>query len=217
MKKSVKYSTGLVGGSKLSCELAFKNKNYSVITNCYKSEIFKYIENGPFERLELIQVGYYSPNKNQIFSLNVVKKLKEHYHDVLIHFFGNNNDINYYNQFLDNINQLGLKDNVVIHQGNDDQLECYKNVSYALVPSIREGFALILLEAQACGVRCVASNGVPKDADAGGVKFLELEAEKWANYIDKDFKENSGKHTVYNMEDFSKESFLKKIEKLYSE
>lgn len=216
LKKSNRFATIKVGGSKLSCELAFPKQDFTVIPNCYKSQYYKFIPAGPFERLELLQVGYYSPNKNQIFSLELVEKLKKDFLDVLIHFFGNNNDKSYYNDFLKKIDSLGINENVCIHQGDDDQMECLKNISFALVPSHREGFSLTLLEAQACGVQCIASSSVPIDANAGGAIFLDLDVEKWANTIKEEFKCHGGKHIQYNLDKFSKESFCKRIEEIYS-
>lgn len=215
LKRTNKFTNVRVGGSKLSCELAYEKKEFIVIPNCYKSDYYKFIEAGPFEKLEIAQVGYYSPNKNQIFSLNVVNCLKEHFPNAVLHLFGNNNDKAYYDQLLREIDRLEMKDNVIIHDGNDDQMEVFKKTSFVFVPSIREGFSLTLLEAQACGIRCLASTGVPNDANAGGVTFVELNAKKWADEVENDFSKNHGKHVRYDMEKFSREQFCKNIKKLY--
>ncbi len=82
-----------------------------------------------------------------------------------------------------------LKDLVqqVVFCGESDQVECLLRAMDVFVfPSISEGLGLALVEAQACGVPCVASEGVPKQADVSGkVRFLSLEsgAQRWSDEI----------------------------------
>ena len=57
-----------------------------------------------------------------------------------------------------------------------------------LLPSRSEGFGIVLIEAQAMGLSCYASDTVPKETDRGGVTFLPLSAgpEAWADAILRD-------------------------------
>ena len=56
---------------------------------------------------------------------------------------------------------------------------------YFLLPSKIEGAPLVLIEAQAVGLRCFASDRVPDIIDCGGVSFIELDKtpEEWADEI----------------------------------
>ncbi len=214
-KISNKYVSKCVGGSKLSCELAFKKKDYTVILNCYNSDIYKFIDGGPFSKLELVQVGYLSPNKNQLFTLDLCKQLLVYYPDLLLHFFGYTNDSSYKEQFDKYIQDNHLEKNVIIHDPKEPQISTLKNVSYSLTPSIIEGFSLTLVEAQACGISCIASNGVPNDANAGGVTYLDLDSNLWAQHIKNDFELKRGIHTKYDMSKYERQTFVKNIIELY--
>lgn len=214
-KLTNKYVSNCVGGSKLSCELAFKKKEFKVIVNCYNSDIYSFIQSGPFKRLELVQVGYLSPNKNQLFSLEVCKKLINYYPDMLMHFFGYTNDSIYGNKFNNFISDNHLEKNVIIHNPMDSQLDVLKSASFSLTPSIIEGFSLTLIEAQACGVNCIASTGVPEDANAGGVTYLDLNIDLWAQHIIDSFKSNKGVHTKFDMTRYQRQTFVKNIADIY--
>ena len=55
-----------------------------------------------------------------------------------------------------------------------------------ILPSVAEGLGLSAIEAQACGVPCVVSTGVPRAADvSGAVSFVGLEEslDKWVDAV----------------------------------
>lgn len=49
---------------------------------------------------------------------------------------------------------------------NDDMAELYSASDVFLLPSLYEGLAIAALEARHCGLPCIMSADVPKDADA---------------------------------------------------
>lgn len=212
---SNKYASIFVGGSQLSCQLAFKDENYKVITNCYKSDIYSFISSGPFDNLELVQVGYFSENKNQLFTLDVCKLLLEKFPSFKMHFIGYANDKDYLRKTKEKIEDEHLENNVIIHNYDSNQIDIFKNCSYSLMPSKREGFSLTLIEAQACGLKCIASTNIPNDANAGGVQYLDLSAQLWADHIINDFEKNYGKHVHFDMEKYSRKNFLINIKEIY--
>ena len=83
-----------------------------------------------------------------------------------------------------------------------------------MFPSYSEGFGIVLIEAQAMGVRCYASNTVPKATQCGGVRFLDLkDGEKvWAEEI---IKEMNFQKENYHCESFSINSVMEKYNKIY--
>lgn len=215
LKKSARLATVKVGGSKLSCELAFQQLPYKVIINCYDDATFKPL---PLESddLEIVHVGYYSPNKNQLFSLGVIDKIKSKYPNAKLHFIGNQNDTTYYESVISKVKQLHLENNVVFHDGNTNQKDVLKLCTASLVPSILEGFCLVLVESQACGIKCFANEKLPNDADAGGTEFLPLDELLWAQKI-VEFYEQKNPRLKLDMQKFSREAFKSKIKKLYFE
>ena len=216
LRLSLKYASCFVGGSLLSCKLAFGRRDFKVIPNCYKSDVYSFIGSGPFNNLEMIQIGYYSENKNQMFTIDACKLIAKEFPTFKMHFVGYANSENYFENLKEKIKKENLEKNVVFHDSGTNQIDIIKNCSYLLLPSIREGFSLTLIEAQACGLKCIASASVPPDANAGGIKYLNLSAELWSNYIINDFKKTHGKHTFFVMEKYSRKTFLDNIRKLYS-
>lgn len=215
LKKSAKLASLRVGGSSLSCELAFKNRPFTVITNCYNSGAFKQLPITS-NNLELVHVGYYSPNKNQIFSLRVLNLIKNDYPSTILHFIGNQNDTNYFSLVKSESQKLRLEKNVVYHDGNKDQREVLSRCVASLVPSKLEGFSLVLVESQASGIKCFANENLPKDANAGGIEFLPLDESIWAENIIQLYKSGNVRFN-FDMTKFSRETFVKNISKLYFE
>ncbi len=83
--------------------------------------------------------------------------------------------------------QLGLADTIVFAGLREDVPALMSSAMDAfLLPSLYEGLPLALLEAQAAGLRCLASARISREAAAvdGAVEFLPLEAgpEVWADH-----------------------------------
>ncbi len=53
-----------------------------------------------------------------------------------------------------------------------------------VLPSRFEGLGIVLVEAQAAGLACLASNAVPRDAAVADCRFLPLSAPRWAEEMD---------------------------------
>ena len=215
LKKSSKIASLRIGGSSLSCELAFKKQTYKVITNCYNSDVFKPLSLAS-KQLELVHVGYYSPNKNQLFSVRVLNIIKKDYPSAILHFIGNQNDTNYFSLVKSEINNLGLESNVIYHDGNQNQNEILSKCIASLVPSKLEGFSLVLVESQSCGLWCIANDKLPRDANAGGVEFLPLDEALWAQKIISIYKNQKNRLNL-DMTKFSRKVFIENISKLYFE
>ncbi len=81
--------------------------------------------------------------------------------------------------------QRGVENSVHLLGNRKDVDALMKNHDYFIFPSISEGLGLALLEAQASGLDCFISDGIPKTANCG--KCLEislnLSASEWAKTI----------------------------------
>ena len=66
--------------------------------------------------------------------------------------------------------------------GDADMPKLLSQSSGFLFPSLHEGFGIVLIEAQAMGVKCYASDTVPRATDCGCVIYLPLKdgAKVWA-------------------------------------
>ena len=98
-------------------------------------------------------------------------------------------------QLQEMVTRAGLEESVLFLGHIDDLVPIYNSMDVFLLPSRAEGFGLVAIEAQACGVPCVLSDGVPRIVDATGLcHFVSLEApdNEWAETIKKSYTCASG-------------------------
>lgn len=82
------------------------------------------------------------------------------------------------------VNEKKLSERVVFTGVVDNPEDYYNMMDYFVLPSIYEGFSLVTLEAQANGLPCLVSTGVPDAAVlTDSVKKMELDPEMWADYL----------------------------------
>lgn len=219
LKLSIKYSTDLIGVSYACCKSAFRNNDFFVIHNCYDEERYNIMEQNKVfgKKLILSHIGSYNANKNQMFSLKILKEIKKIYDDVELILIGSEKFSKYHQSLLDYIRDNDLEKNVLFVKKSDSIEEYYKNSTFVIIPSFSEGFSLVAIEAQACGVYVFASSGVPKDVDAGGIKFINLNkgASCWAEEIFNTFLGVGNMRKKYDLSPFSFGRFKKDLERIY--
>jgi len=84
------------------------------------------------------------------------------------------------------VSRLGLNDSVMLLGYRDDKEDLLQAMDYFVIPSIREGLPLVAVEAQAAGLKCFASTGIPREAKIlDSFQFLDLKAgaAQWARAI----------------------------------
>lgn len=89
---------------------------------------------------------------------------------------------------------MGLEDRVIFAGAKTNLRDYYSAADVLAVPSIYEGFGLVVLEAQAAGLEVIASDAVPRIADATGlVRFIPLDdREGWINALTSVHLRNNG-------------------------
>lgn len=211
-----KCSTQRIGCSQEACDALFgESVNSVVLNNPYDDSKFdpeKY-ENQVNTTFTLIQVGHYNNNKNQLFSLEVLKKIKEKKKDVLLKLVGFG-EKQFVNLLMEKAKELDVINNIALLDGNSTDIpkELSKSDVF-LFPSQKEGFGIALIEAQAMGLTCFVSDSVPKTTDAGGCIYLPLKdgPEKWASKI----LETNCQKRKYDCSQFSSSEVVKKMALLY--
>lgn len=126
-------------------------------------------------------VARFSNQKNHIWTLNLVNRLIEYGIKVKLLLVG---DGELRSEIEKNIAELGIGQNVVM-VGVVPNVHTYlQAMDVVLMPSLNEGLPVSLVEAQANGLPCIVSTGVPKEADVtGNVTFLPLNIEKWNDVL----------------------------------
>jgi glycosyltransferase involved in cell wall biosynthesis len=215
-----RYATKMIGCSDVACEALFKSDNYRVIYNAIDLDRFKYVEDSNTTVPSLIQVATYSNNKNQMFSLAVLKSLHDLGCKAKLTLVGRCNDKNsedYYSQLERYIKATDLEEYVSFLPGDSNVPEVMAKSTYLIFPSIKEGFGIVPVEAQAVGLKCFVSNSVPHEIDCGGCVFMALEdgARSWAERILADYNSTKGWHREYDCSRYSTEVIINEYRKLY--
>ncbi len=217
-KNALKQATHIIFVSKQALKLTnYKNKGmvlYSVLDNQKYDQIIECNH----KKLELTQIGTFSSRKNQLFSLEVLKRIKQRIPDVHLNFIGKEIESGYLDKMNTYISNEKLEDNVTFLNSAVNQIDLYKHTSFILYPSTMESFGLILIEAQSCGIHCFANIDIPNDANMGNVDFIELNIDSWANSIEAYYKANNNyRKSPKNTELFSAYYFKSTLLKLYSD
>ena len=212
-----KYATHKLGCSKEACDALYGvDKDALVVNNIYDSNRFVFHAKERSTFPVLMQIGSYSENKNQLFSLDVVAEIKKQYGNIRFYMMGFGKG-EYPEKINKKIQELDLEDNVVFHSHDADAASILKEVDCLLFPSKYEGFGIVAIEAQAAGVRVYASDTIPKTIDCGGVSFLSLDmgAAKWASKIIEEYEITCGEHKQYDCSAFALEKVMKEYRKMY--
>lgn len=184
-------STDFVGCSQLANEYFFGKKKATVIPNGINLERFSNppslvdptsIGLEPGTRY-LTTVGRITDQKNPLFMVEIMAALQKIRSDAKLVWVGSGAMEEETRALAD---KLGVTDKILFLGARTDVNAILPHCEIFLFPSKYEGFGIVLLEAQAAGLTCVASEEIPHDADAGGCVFVSLKenADAWAKVID---------------------------------
>lgn len=169
----------------------FNGSSYTVINNGVDTEKYAFDEKARKEIREsynaldhtvLGTVGRISPEKNPDFLVDLFSIYhKENPNSIFLHI----GDGELVSHIKEKISDLGLSDSYLL-LGRKSDVDRYINAMDAfLLPSIHEGFPIVLVEAQANGLRCMVSDKVTSSTDLTGlVEFLPInDPKEWADSI----------------------------------
>lgn len=143
-------------------------------------------------------VGRLSPEKNIPFIIEIINILKEEQVACKLVILGEGEERA---NICKIIREKALDKDVVL-LGEKSNVEEYLSAFDALIlPSLYEGLGIVLIEAQASGLMCYASNAVPKEANiTSKIRYLPLDVkeEKWAKYIISDFNSDNKEREAFN-------------------
>lgn len=150
---------------------------------CVREKIRK--ENGWDGRFVVGCIARIALQKNQLFMLQVVKKMALENAKVLLAMVGKGDD-EYEQQVKEEVKELDLDGNVQFLGERNDINELVQGMDLHVLPSNWEGLGIVNIEAQASGLRCVCSDRVSREADVTGlVEFIPLEKgpDFWADRL----------------------------------
>ena len=166
--------------------------------------------------MKAVQVGYLCENKNQMFTLGVFHRLAMEQPDAHLYFVGADSD-GYRRRLEERIRELKLQERITFLPADTDIPALFTKCNLLLLPSRAEGFGIVLVEAQAMGLACYASDTVPEESNAGGVRYLPLSAGEaaWGDTIRKEKRYQ--RKVPYDCSRFSMEAFTRQIQRIYTD
>lgn len=168
----------------------FKGRPFTVIKNGIPTS--KYVfdpkerekirhELGITDEFLIGHVGKFNYQKNQERLVKVLKKIIMQQPKTKVLFVGVGETQSRVKTLAES---LGLSDYCLFY-GASRQIESLMSAMDIFVfPSHYEGLGIVLIEAQASGMKCIASTNVPEEANlTGAVRYISLDTddEKWAN------------------------------------
>lgn len=178
------YSTKRLACSKLAGDYFFKDGDYQILYNGI--DLDKLYEKRLCRREDtavvLCTIGRIAYPKNPIFLADIINELYRLNSSIRFLWVGAGKMEKEVKDYVDSLPSKHVFSFLGVRKDVENVLE---KADYFLLPSLFEGFGLVLVEAQAAGVDCFASDGVPTDIDCGKCRFIPLEksAKQWAQEI----------------------------------
>ena len=220
-----------LAGKFLYGEKIVKQPNYHLVFNSVDTSKFieKYdqVESGEFCEdcwINVLQVGRFTPIKNQLFTAEIARELKARGKKIRILCAGNVGG-DYDDAVAAKIREYGLEEQMLLLGVRKDIDVLMRKSAAFLLPSLYEGMPLVLIEAQASGLPCVTADTYSREVDfgLGTVDWLQLEDSVivWADTVERAVeKGRADKADVVSAIEkggFDSRVFAKKICELYEE
>lgn len=179
-------------GKWLFGESEVESGNVTVINNAIDLEMFSpntKIRNTMREDLDISDkfvighVGRFSKSKNHEFLINVFYEVYKKNNKSILLLVGEGEEIE---KIKGKVKKLGIEDCVIFTGLRSDIYNVMQCMDVFVFPSYFEALPVVLIEAQAIGLKAFVSTGVPKEADlTNTIEFLSLDlsAEKWSEKI----------------------------------
>ncbi len=166
--------------------------------------------------VNLLQIGYFCENKNQMFSLELLNSLIQQKYDASLNFIGYEDGNEYTDRILKYINENNLNKFVTFLDQSYPKEKIFPEIDYVLLPSYSEACPMVLLEAQASNIQCLVSTNVPKDVDLGLCNYFSINTkDKWINFITTN-KSAEKLLKKENLDIVDRKSYASKIVKAYN-
>ncbi len=186
-----KFATDYMICSDLAGEYVFgakymQRKNTVMIPNGMNEEIFKnslskeqkqaYAKEFslPENAFIVVHVGRFNYQKNHVFLLEIIKKLKEKHNDIVTLLVG---DGELFDEIKERAEEMQLQENIRFLGRRNDVNLLMQYADLLLLPSLCEGLPTVAIECQAAGTPMLLSDSITRQCDMGLslLKFLPIQ------------------------------------------
>lgn len=161
-------------------------------------------------------IGRFSEVKNHQFIIRVFREVKNKIPNAHLILVGTGE---LENKIKADVEQFGLMDCVSFLGNRSDIPELLSVMDVFLFPSHFEGTGIALIEAQAMGLKCVVSEGIPQEAIVNNNVFtlsLNKPIKEWCECILEENTNNVDKKNEERLKKYDLNVIIKKLEKIYS-
>lgn len=191
-RKIPKYADKLFACGNEAGRWMFNTDNFEVLNNAIDTDLYTYnkekadkvkkefsIEN----KFVVGHVGRFNYPKNHKFIIDVFNEVQKVKEDSVLMLVG---DGDLRAEIEQKVRDLGLSDKVIFTGVRSDVNDLMHGMDVFLFPSLYEGLGIVLIEAQAAGLKCIISENIPKDGvltnDVTSISLNQSPA-VWANEI----------------------------------
>lgn len=198
--------------------------NSKVINNGIEIEKFRKVINvsnkkeeiGARKTYNIVTIGRLEEQKNPKFIVEIMKEISILRDDIDLIWIGTGK---LKKVIEDSIVEYGIDERIHMLGVRNDVNEVLQCADVLLLPSRYEGLGIVLIEAQAAGLPCVASDKVPNIANCGGILYLSLN--KKANFWASKIIDVIDKNTILKIQEdkiqkYNVRHMINQIDKIYS-
>lgn len=225
------FATDKVACTQVAGEYLYGKSIFSIINNGIDTSKFKPLPLGVINQIKIMHnlenkfiighIGRFTTEKNHDFIIQLIIDLKKTTDNFKVILIGDGPEKSRIEQI---VVDKGLQDNIVL-LGVRSDVEKWINVfDVLLLPSIYEGFPVVLVESQACGTPCFVSNTISSSVDLGLnlVKFFGINKQNIKEWSDNLLnhrieKEVNAEHIkmMLSRQSFTIEEIILRLEKIY--
>ena len=175
----------------------------------------------PESTVVLLQLGRLNTVKNHMFSFQLLKALKDQGVDFQFFIAGQGN---LEEELKAKVKELNLENDVVFLGIRTDVPELLAGSDVMLMPSLHEGFPVVLVESQACGTPALIADTIASEVDLGlnlvTFKSLEKPHDNWVKTLLQILKQplvsQSARVQELKAKGFDVKRNVEQLEKLYT-
>jgi glycosyltransferase involved in cell wall biosynthesis len=181
---------GKLAGNRVFGKINMRRKKAVIIPNAIDVDRYKYnsIDRKTMreelrvdDKYIIGMVGRLSAEKNHLFALNIMKRVKENLNNCMLLIVGDGTEFDSIQKF---INDNNMTEYVEILGRRQDVEKIYQAFDLYILPSLHEGFPVSLVEAMASGLPCLISSNITDEFKFGSyVEYVPLEERLWEQKV----------------------------------
>lgn len=188
------FACSLLAGKWLFGEKVVKKSNFIVLNNAIDSDSFSFSEskrnairkelNIDTSCLVIGHVGRFHSQKNHVFLIDIFTEIQKKVQNSALVLVGNGE---LQGEIKNKVKKLGLTKKVIFAGVRNDIPDILSAIDAFVFPSVFEGLPVVVIEAQASGVKCFLSNTITQEVDiTDNCLFLPIDNPmQWAEAITK--------------------------------